>query len=74
MHFIPLGRVFERTIDYWVAAWVILVAIVGVLLIALAPVSPAFVSALVGIGTAIGTSVYGVYLLILERSLLARIG
>ena len=72
VHFIPLARVFERTIDYWVAGWVILVAITGILLIAFSPLEPALVSALVGIGTAIGTSVYGIYMLTVERSLLAR--
>lgn len=69
-HFIPLARVFERTFDYGVAAWVIAVAIAGILLIALTSVAPALVSALVGIGTAMGTCAYGMYLLRAKRSIL----
>jgi hypothetical protein len=71
-HFIPLARVFERTIDYWVAAWVIAVALAGIIAIAVTPAAPAFVSALVGIGTAAGTSAYGIYLLGVKRSLLRQ--
>ena len=72
VHFIPLARVFERTIDYWIAAWVIAVALTGILLIGFTSAAPAFVSALVGIGTALGTSVYGIYLLTVKRSVLVR--
>lgn len=63
LHFIPLARVFERTIDYYIAAWVVLAAGTGVVLLALTALPVYTVWTIVAIATACGTSAYGLYML-----------
>lgn len=71
-HFIPLARVFERTIDYYIAAWVIAAALVGIGLLLVGAVDPFVVWSIVSVATACGTTAYGVYMLGVKRSILAR--
>ncbi|HEY8999733.1 MAG TPA: hypothetical protein VIM89_00175 [Mucilaginibacter sp.] len=63
LHFYPLARVFRRTIDYYLATWTTIVAIIGIGLILNKSYSTAAVDAFVGVGTAIATSCYGVYMI-----------
>jgi len=63
LHFYPLARVFKRTIDYYLATWTTIVAIIGIGLILSKSYSAAAVDAFVGVGTAIATSCYGVYMI-----------
>lgn len=63
LHFYPLARVFRRTIDYYLATWTTIVAIIGISLILNKSYSTAAVDAFVGVGTAIATSCYGVYMI-----------
>lgn len=67
LHFYPLARVFRRTIDYYLATWTTIVAIIGITLILNRSYSTAAVDAFVGVGTAIATSCYGIYMIYTGR-------
>lgn len=73
LHFIPLARIFERTIDYYIAAWVVVVALVGIGLLAFTSTPVQTVWAIVSLGTACGTSVFGLYMMGLARGLRRRV-
>ena len=64
LHFFPLAKVFKRTVDYYLASWATLIAILGFVfsLNKILPVN--YVMAFVGVGIAIATSLYGFYMLI----------
>jgi hypothetical protein len=64
LHFYPMAKIFKRTIDYYLATWTTVIAIVAVVLILNKSYTPASVYVFVGIGTAIATSCYGTYMLI----------
>lgn len=64
LHFYPMARLFKRTIDYYLATWSTLIAITGILLILEKVYSFETVDAFVGIGLAVATSCYGVYMVI----------
>ncbi len=67
LHFFPMARIFKRKIDYYLATWTCIVAISGIvmLIMKLATVSTLYV--FVGIGVALATSGYGVYMLYIGR-------
>jgi hypothetical protein len=73
-HFLPLASVFDRTIDYYIGAWVILAAMTGIVLIATQAVTVEQSWTVVSLATAAGTTVYGVYMLAVKRRLLVRRG
>ena len=72
LHFYPLARVFRRTIDYYLATWTTVVAIIGIGLILNKSYSAATVDAFVGVGTAIATSCYGIYMIYTGKSLVKK--
>lgn len=72
LHFYPLARVFRRTIDYYLATWTTVVAIIGIGLILNKSYSAATVDAFVGVGTAIATSCYGIYMIYAGKSLVKK--
>lgn len=74
LHFIPLARVFERTIDYWIAAWVVLTALVGIALLAFTALPVTIVWTIVALAAACGTSTYGFYMIHEGRRLVGRVG
>jgi len=61
-HFIPLARVFHRTIDYYIGTWVMLASLLGIYLLAFTSTQPLFVWTIVSIATACGTTAYGLYM------------
>ncbi len=63
LHFYPLARVFKRKIDYYLATWTTLIAVIAIVLILNKTYSPAGVDAFLGIGVAIATSCYGAYMI-----------
>jgi len=73
LHFYPLARVFRRTIDYYLATWTTIVAIIGIGLILNKSYSAATVDAFVGVGTAIATSCYGVYMIYAGKKILGSL-
>jgi hypothetical protein len=60
LHFYPMARIFKRTIDYYLATWATLVAIGAIILTLKNPVLPIPILAMLGIGMAITTAIYGI--------------
>jgi hypothetical protein len=73
LHFYPLARVFKRTIDYYLATWTTVVAIIGIGLILNKSYSTAAVDSFVGVGTAIATSCYGIYMIYAGKKLIGTL-
>ena len=69
VHFIPFGFIFHRTIDFYIAGWVVIWAVTGIWLIASHSVDPA----LVAVATACGTAAYGIYMLRIKRAIVAAL-
>ena len=63
LHFYPMAKVFKRTIDYYLATWTALIAITGILFILNKTYTVTNVDAFVGVGVAIATSCYGLYMM-----------
>jgi hypothetical protein len=62
LHFYPLARVFKRTVDYYLATWSTIIAILGIVFSLNHTLSQPNVSAFTGIGLAVSTSCYGLYM------------
>jgi hypothetical protein len=67
LHFLPLGKLFNRKIDYYVAGWITAISVAGLLLSAFKVSSPGSVAILIGFGSAAGTSVMGIYIILNGR-------
>lgn len=74
LHFIPLGLIFRRTIDFYIAGRVALWALLGFWLINSQTMAAPLVASIVGIAGACGTAAYGVYMLGVKRAILASLG
>ena len=59
LHFVPLAKIFNRRLDYYIGGWTILVAVVGLLIISRNIDEYTSVNAFVCAGCAISTSLYG---------------
>jgi hypothetical protein len=73
LHFIPLGFIFHRTIDFYIAGWVVLWALIGFWLINSETMAAPLVASMVGIAAACGTTAYGIYMLRVKRAILAAL-
>lgn len=73
LHFIPLGLIFRRTIDFYVAGWVVLWALLGFWLINSGTIAAPLVASIVGIAGACATTAYGFYMLRVKRVILAAL-
>lgn len=73
LHFIPFGFLFRRSIDFYIAAWVVVWAIVAIWLIASQILAAPLVASLVGVATACGTAAYGIYMLRVKRAIMAAL-
>lgn len=73
LHFIPLGFIFRRTIDFYIAGWVVVWALLGFWLINSQTMTAPLVASIVGIAGACGTTAYGVYMLRVKRVILAAL-
>ena len=69
LHFYPLAWLFKRTLDYYLATWSTLVAICGIVLTLNKTFTEHEVFAFVGVGIAIATSCYGLYMMYNGRRL-----
>ncbi|MBD1386016.1 hypothetical protein IDJ75_12050 [Mucilaginibacter rigui] len=59
LHFYPMGKIFKRTIDYYLATWSTIIAVCGIVF-TLKKLMPAnSILAFLGVGLAIATSCYG---------------
>jgi hypothetical protein len=73
LHFIPLGFIFRRTIDFYIAAWVVVWALLGFWVISSGTIAAPLVASVVGVAGACGTTAYGVYMLRVKRVILAAL-
>lgn len=69
-HFYPMARIFDRTVDYWIATWVTVTALMGIVALARSTGDAAAIWSAVGTCAALGTGAYGVYMWIAGRDLL----
>jgi hypothetical protein len=72
LHFFPLAKVFKRTIDYYLATWATLIAILGFVFTLRKTMPVNDVMAFVGVGIAIATSLYGFYMLIRGKEVIKQ--
>lgn len=63
LHFYPMAKIFKRTIDYYLATWATLVAIAAIILTLNHAVLPLPILAFLGIGMAVATTSYGLYMI-----------
>ncbi|TWI98784.1 hypothetical protein JN11_02972 [Mucilaginibacter frigoritolerans] len=63
LHFFPLAKVFKRTIDYYLATWSTVIAILSIALSLNKTLTQSGVFTLLGIGIGIATSCYGIYMI-----------
>ena len=64
LHFFPLAKVFKRTIDYYLASWSTIVAILSIILTLNKTLAESGTLAFTGVGIAVATSGYGIYMLL----------
>lgn len=62
LHFYPMAKVFKRTIDYYLATWSTIIAVLGIVFSLNHTLSQPNVAAFTGIGLAVATSCYGMYM------------
>jgi len=62
LHFYPLAKVFKRTIDYYLATWSTIIAVISIILTLNKTFTEAETFAFTGIGIAIATAGYGFYM------------
>lgn len=72
LHFYPMGRLFKRTIDYYTGTWSVLIAVLGMIFIINKILTENEVFAFVGIGLALATSCYGLYMIYVGRTLINK--
>ena|ERR1700761_5717994 len=72
LHFYPLAKVFKRKLDYYLATWSTLIAILSIVFTLNHTLSPNDILAFTGVGLAIATSSYGIYMLKYGRSMLNK--
>jgi hypothetical protein len=69
LHFYPLARVFKRTLDYYLATWSTLIALLAIVFVLNKTMTENSAFVFVGIGLAIATSCYGIYMVITGRKI-----
>ncbi|WIE85098.1 hypothetical protein [Curtobacterium sp. MCPF17_021] len=72
LHFYPMARVFRRSIDNWIATWTTLVGVAGVIAIIVDAAGWSLAWSWVGLGAALATLSYGIYMTSFGQQLLAR--
>lgn len=63
LHFYPMAKIFNRKIDYYIATWTCVIAIISVFILASGKYPQVCVLTFLGIGVALATSIYGFYML-----------
>jgi hypothetical protein len=72
LHFFPLAKVFKRTVDYYLATWSTIIAIAAIVFTLNKTFDQPETFAFTGIGMAIATSCYGIYMLIRGREVFKK--
>jgi len=69
LHFYPLAKVFKRTFDYYLATWSTIVAVLAIILTLNKTLSETGTFAFTGIGIAVATTCYGIYMIVSGRKI-----
>ena len=69
LHFFPLAKVFKRSIDYYLASWSTIIAILAIAFVLNRIMTENAAMAFTGIGIAIATTCYGIFMMIRGRRL-----
>ncbi|MBS1661203.1 MAG: hypothetical protein JST68_09145 [Bacteroidetes bacterium] len=69
LHFYPMARIFDRTVDYYIATWTSLVALTAIFIIIKYDYSFPCIMAILGIGVSLATIAYGIVMLATARKL-----
>jgi len=64
LHFYPLAKVFKRTLDYYLATWATLIAVLAIILSLNKTLTLHEVLAFTGVGIGIATACYGLYMMV----------
>jgi len=72
LHFFPLAKVFKRNIDYYFASYSTLIAILAIYLALNKMLDQSQIFAFTGIGIAIATVGYGIYMILAGRQLRSK--
>jgi hypothetical protein len=72
LHFYPMAWIFKRKIDYWLASWATGIAICGIVFALNKNLNPETIQAFVGIGLAMATSGYGLYMVYYGKKMIAH--
>ncbi|WP_428327523.1 hypothetical protein [Mucilaginibacter sp.] len=64
LHFYPLAKVFKRTIDYYLATWSTLIAVLAIVFSLNKTLTQNGVFTLLGVGIALATASYGTYMML----------
>lgn len=73
LHFFPLAKVFKRTVDYYLATWTTLIATAAYALLLNKILPEQKVIAITGVGVALATSLYGLYMMLRGRKALSSL-
>lgn len=71
LHFYPMARLFRRSVDYFIATWACAAALSGLALMRWSALPTVVVCGGVGLGMAVSTLCYGLYMLREKRRALA---
>jgi len=74
LHFYPMAKIFNRKVDYYLATWTCLVAISAIIMLVMKSTTEPDLFAFTGIGVALATTSYGVYMLYEGRRYAKRTG
>jgi hypothetical protein len=67
LHFYPMAIIFKRKIDYYLASWTCIVAACGIVMLIMKSITEPVLFAFTGVGVALATSGYGIYMLYTAR-------
>jgi hypothetical protein len=69
LHFYPMAKIFKRTIDYYLATWSTIIAVLAIVFTLNKTMTESAVFAFTGIGLAMATTCYGFYMVMSGRGM-----
>jgi hypothetical protein len=72
LHFYPMAKLFKRQLDYYLATWSTVIAILSIIFILNKTMTPNNVFAFLGMGLGIATASYGIYMIFNGRGMMRK--
>jgi hypothetical protein len=69
LHFYPMAKIFNRTIDYYLATWTTLIALIAIVMLLKDEAFPIPIYTFLGVGVAMATTSYGLYMMVTGNSM-----